>query len=183
FGWKVHQMDIKNAFLNGDLQEKVYMIQPKGYVVPGQEAKVCRLRKSLYGLKQEPQAWYINIDEHLIQHGFVRNPYNPNLYLKKQGGEIVIVIVYVDDLVITGSSVRMIDVMKKYLNRSFDMTNLGLMHYCLGLEVWKKENHIFVSQMKYTKITLEKFRMMDCTPIATPMENRLQLSHLDPSLE
>ncbi|KAH9294714.1 hypothetical protein KI387_038302, partial [Taxus chinensis] len=81
-----------------------------------------------------PRAWYIKIDEHLVQHGFVRNPYDPNLYLKKKGGEIVIVVVYVDDLVITGSSVRMIDAMKKDLNRSFDMTNLELMHYCLGLE-------------------------------------------------
>ncbi|KAH9309431.1 hypothetical protein KI387_037342, partial [Taxus chinensis] len=128
-----------------------------------------------------PRAWYIKIDEHLISHGFERNPYDPNLYLKKQGGEIVIVVVYVDDLVITGSSVKMIDATKKDFNRSFDMTDLGLMHYCLGLEVWKKENHIFVSQLKYTKTTLEKFRMMDCTPIATPMEARLQLSRSDPS--
>ncbi|KAH9321895.1 hypothetical protein KI387_016534 [Taxus chinensis] len=77
----------------------------------------------------------------------------------------------------------MIDETKKDLKRSFDMTDLGLMHYCLGLEVWQKENHIFVSQMKYTKTILEKFRMMDCTPIATPMENRLQLSRSDPSPE
>ncbi|KAH9313866.1 hypothetical protein KI387_022493, partial [Taxus chinensis] len=82
FGWKVHQMDVKSAFLNRDLQEEVYMTQPEGYVVPGQEAKVCRLKKSLYGLKQAPRAWYIKIDEHLVQHGFFRNPYDPNLYLK-----------------------------------------------------------------------------------------------------
>ena len=135
FGWKVHQMDVKSAFLNGDLQEEVYMTQPEGYVVPSQEEKVCRLKKSLYGLKQAPRAWYIKIDEHLVQHGFVRNPYDPNLYLKKQGGEMVIVVVYVDDLVITGSSVKMIDETKKYLKRSFDMKDLGLMHYCRGLEV------------------------------------------------
>ncbi|KAH9293381.1 hypothetical protein KI387_041415, partial [Taxus chinensis] len=84
---------------------------------------------------------------------------------------------------ITGSSVKMIDETKKDLKRSFDMTDLKLMHYYLGLEVWQKENNIFVSQIKYTKTTLEKFRMMDCTPIATPMENRLQLSHSDPSPE
>ncbi|KAH9316559.1 hypothetical protein KI387_025186, partial [Taxus chinensis] len=77
----------------------------------------------------------------------------------------------------------MIDSMKKCLNQSFDMTDLGLMHYCLRLEVWKKENHIFVSQMKYTKTKLDKLRMMDYTPIATPMENRLQLSRSDPSPE
>ena len=112
------------------------MTQPEGYVVPGQEAKVCRLEKSLYGLKQAPWAWYIKIDEHLVKHGFVRNPYNPNLYLKKKRGEIVIIVIYVDDLVITASSVKMIDEVKKYLNRSFDMTDLRLMHYCLGLEVW-----------------------------------------------
>ena len=86
FGWKVHQMDVKSAFLNGDLQEEVYMTQPEDYVIPGKEMMVCRLIKSLYGLKQAPQAWYIKIDEHLISHGFERNPYDPNLYLKKQGG-------------------------------------------------------------------------------------------------
>ena len=135
FGWKVHQMDVKSAFFNGDLQEEVYMTQPEGYVIPGKEMMVYRLIKSLYGLKQAPRAWYIKIDEHLISHGFERNPYDPNLYLKKQGGEMVIVVVYVDDLVITGSSVKMIDETKKYLKRSFDMKDLGLMHYCRGLEV------------------------------------------------
>ncbi|KAH9324001.1 hypothetical protein KI387_044458, partial [Taxus chinensis] len=79
------------------------------------------------------------------------------------------------------SSVKMIDVTKKYFNQLFDMTDIDLMHYCLGLEVWQKENHIFVSLLKYTKTMLEKFKMMDCTPIATPMEVRLQLSHSDPS--
>ncbi|KAH9324630.1 hypothetical protein KI387_004808, partial [Taxus chinensis] len=181
FDLKVHQMDVTSVFLNGDLQEEVYMTQPEGYVILGREEKVCRLKKSLYGLKQAPRAWYIKIDEHLVQHGFVRNPYDPNLYLEKQGGEMVIVVVYVDDLVITGSLVKMIDETKKDLKRSFDMIDLGLMHYCLGLEVCQKENNIFVSQMKYTKTTLEKFRMMDYTPIATPMENRLQLSHSDRS--
>ena len=83
FRWKVHQMDVKSAFLNRDLQEEVYMTQLEGYVVPNQEAKVCRRRKSLYGLKHAPRTWYIKIDEHLMQHGFVINPYDPNLYLKK----------------------------------------------------------------------------------------------------
>ncbi|KAH9288125.1 hypothetical protein KI387_032242, partial [Taxus chinensis] len=101
FGWKFHQMDVKSSFLNGDLQEEVYMTQPEGYVIPRKEMMVCRLIKSLYGLKQAPWEWYIKIDEHPISHRFERNPYDPNLYLKKQEGEIVIVVFYVDDLVIT----------------------------------------------------------------------------------
>lgn len=91
------------------------MTQPEGFVIPGKEEKVCKLITSLYGLKQSPRARYIKIDEHLIQHGFNRSPYDPNLYLKKKGGEIVILVVYVNDLVITGGSTRMIESTKKDL--------------------------------------------------------------------
>lgn len=82
FGWKVHQMYVKSAFLNGDLQEEVYMTQPPGFKVPGKEHQVCRLVKTLYGLKQAPQAWYIKIDKYLTDHGFQRSPSNSNLYVK-----------------------------------------------------------------------------------------------------
>ncbi|KAH9288484.1 hypothetical protein KI387_032601, partial [Taxus chinensis] len=104
FEWKVHQMEVKSAFLNGNLQE-VYMSQQEGFIVPREETKVCRLIKSMYGIKQDAQDWYIKIDEHLTQHGFEGNPYDLNLYLKKQRGEIVIIVVHVDDPVITNNYV------------------------------------------------------------------------------
>eukprot|EP01018_Ginkgo_biloba_P024032 Gb_18989 [translate_table: standard] len=150
-GWKVHQMDVKSDFLNGDLEEGVYMQQPEGFKVKGKEKLVCRLDKALYGLKQAPRAWYIKIDEHLRGSGFQRSASDPNLYIKKDG-DLVILVVYVDDLVITGNSLKLIDEVKGDLGKAFEMTDLGLLHYCLGIEV-----------------------MEDCKPANTPMGTRLKL--------
>eukprot|EP00253_Pinus_taeda_P009428 PITA_09428 len=149
FKWKVHQMDVKSAFLNGDLQEEVYMTQPPGFKIASQEQKVCRLAKALYGLKQAPRAWYMKIDQYLTDH---------------------------DDLIIIGSSAHLIHGIKQDLCRTFDMTDLGLLHYCLGIEVWQTENHIFLSHSKYAKNLVDRFRMQDCKPATTPMEPRLKLS-------
>eukprot|EP00253_Pinus_taeda_P006481 PITA_06481 len=143
FKWKVHQMDVKSAFLNGDLQEEVYMTQPPRFKIAGQEQKVCRLAKALYGLKQAPQAWYMKIDQYLTDHDFQRSPSDANLYIKHTGDDILFVVVYVDDLIIAGSSAHLIHGIKQDLCRTFDMTDLGLLHYCLGVEVWQTENHIF----------------------------------------
>eukprot|EP00253_Pinus_taeda_P031506 PITA_31506 len=148
FKWKVHQMDVKSAFLNGDLQEEVYITQPPGFKIAGQEQKVCRLAKALYGLKQAPRAWYMKIDQYLIDHGFRRSPSDANLYIKHTGDDILFVVVYVDDLIITGSSPHLIHGIKQDLCSTFDMTALGLLHYYLVVEVWQTENHIFLSQSK-----------------------------------
>eukprot|EP00253_Pinus_taeda_P006391 PITA_06391 len=145
FKWKVHQMDVKSAFLNGDLQEEVYMTQPPGFKIAGQEQKVCRLAKALYGLKQAPRAWYMKIDQYLTDHGFQRSPSDANLYIKNTDDNILFVVVYVDDLIITGSSAHLIHEIKQDLCRTFDMTDLGLLHYCLGIEVWQTENNISLS--------------------------------------
>ena len=135
FNWKVHQMDVKSAFLNGDLQEEVYMTQPPGFKVAGQEQKVCRLAKAICGLKQAPRAWYMKIDQYLTDQGFQRSPSDANLYIKHTGDDILFVVVYVDDLIITGSSAHLIHGIKQDLCRTFEMTDLGLLHYCLGVEV------------------------------------------------
>eukprot|EP00253_Pinus_taeda_P020762 PITA_20762 len=145
FNWKVHQMDVKSAFLNGDLQEEVYMTQPPGF-------------------------------KYLTDHDFQRSPSDANLYIKHTGDDILFVVVYVDDLIITGSSTHLIHGIKQDLCRTFDMTDLGLLHYCLGVEVWQTENHIFLSQCKYAKNLVDKFRMQDCKPATTPMESGLKLS-------
>eukprot|EP00253_Pinus_taeda_P009525 PITA_09525 len=176
FNWKVHQMDVKSAFLNGDLQEEVYMTQPPVFKVAGQEQKVCRLVKALYGLKQAPRAWYMKIDQYLTDHGFQRSPSDANLYIKHTGDDILSVVVYVDDLIITGGSAHLIHGNKQDLCSTFDMTDLGLLHYCLGVEVWQTENNIFLSQSKYAKNLVDRFRMQDCKPTTTPMEPGLKLS-------
>jgi hypothetical protein len=120
-GWKVHQLDVKSAFLNEDLKELVYMCQPKGFQVAGKEHLVCRLKKALYGLKQAPRAWYIKIDRYLVQQGFQRSPSNSNLYVKRVGNEIILLVVYVDDIIITGSEEDEITWIKSNMGRAFDM--------------------------------------------------------------
>eukprot|EP00253_Pinus_taeda_P004464 PITA_04464 len=176
FNWKVHQMDVKSAFLNGDLQEEFYMTQPPGFKVAGQEQKVCRFVKALYGLKQAPRAWYMKIDQYLIDHGFQRSPFDANLYIKHIGDDISFVVVYVDDLIITGSSAHLIHGIKQDLCSTFDMTDLGLLHYCLGVEVWQTKHNIFLSQSKYAKNLVDRFRMRDCKQATTLMEPGLKLS-------
>eukprot|EP00253_Pinus_taeda_P013737 PITA_13737 len=182
FKWKVHQMDVKSAFLNGDLQEEVYMTQHPGFKIAGQEQKVCILVKALYGLKQAPRAWYMKINQYLTDHGFQRSPSDANLYIKHTSDDILFVVVYVDDLIITGSSAHLIHGIKQDLCSTFDMTNLGLLHYCLGVEVWQTENPIFLSQSRYAKNVVDKFRMQDCKPASTPMEPGLKLSTHSSSL-
>jgi hypothetical protein len=137
FGWTIYQMDVKSAFLNGHLEEEVYMYQPQGFQVPGKEHMVCRLVKALYGLKQAPRAWYIKIDKHLQDNGFRRSFSDSNLYIKSEDGDVVILVIYVDDIIITGSEVGAITKVKSELCSAFDMTDLGLLHYCLGVEVWQ----------------------------------------------
>ena len=176
FNWKVHQMDVKSAFLYSDLQEEVYMMQPSGFKVAGQEQKVCRLAKAIYGLKQAPRAWYMKIDQYLTDHGFQQSPSDANLYIKHTGDDILFVVVYVDDLIITGSSTHLINEIKQDLCNTFDMIDLGLLHYCLGVEVWQTENNIFLFQSKYARNLVDRFRMQDCKPTTTPMEPGLKLS-------
>eukprot|EP01018_Ginkgo_biloba_P028622 Gb_03615 [translate_table: standard] len=108
FNWKMQQMDVMSAFLNGELEEEVYMCQPQGFQVPGREHLVCRLQKALYGLKQAPQAWYINIDTWLGEQGFQKSP-RSQLYVKSSGGRIILLVIYVDDIIITGSETKGIE--------------------------------------------------------------------------
>lgn len=102
-------MDVKSAFLNGDLQEEVCMTQPLGFKVASKEHQVCRLVKALYGLKQAPRAWYIKIDKYLIDQGIQRSPSDPHLYVKQNGDDILFLVIYVDDLIITGSAIHLIN--------------------------------------------------------------------------
>ncbi|KAH9314961.1 hypothetical protein KI387_023588, partial [Taxus chinensis] len=181
FGLKVYQMDVKSAFLNGDLEEEVYMTQPEGFRARGSEHLVCRLIKSLYGLKQAPRAWYIKIDKHLRDSSFTRSHFDPNLYVKSNDDDIVILIVYVDDLAIIGSGDAAIHKVKSDLCATFDMTDLGLLHYFLGVEFGQLDHLIFISQVKYASNLLQKFQMYDCNSSSTPMEVGLKLSAHDDS--
>eukprot|EP00253_Pinus_taeda_P030755 PITA_30755 len=141
-------MDVKSAFLNGDLQEEVYMTQPPRLEIEGQEHKVYKLIKALYGLKQAPQAWYAKMDEYLKKVGFQRSESDDTLYVRQQRKYLVILVMYVDDLIITGYHDDHIAQVEKELQAGFKMTDLGLLHYYLGVEVFQRPHHIFISQTK-----------------------------------
>ena len=133
-GWNVHQLDIKIAFLNGDLHEEVYVMQPRGFIQKGQEKKVCRLKKDLYGLKQAPRAWYEKIHAYLIAHGFCNNPTESTLYVKKTSDVFLVIVLYIDDMLLTGPNEDHIADFKAELNSAFEMSNLGLLHHYLGIQ-------------------------------------------------
>ncbi|KAM3194681.1 hypothetical protein ACQJBY_070996 [Aegilops geniculata] len=175
-GWQVHHMDVKSAFLNGDLQEEVYMQQPPGYAVDGQEGKVLRLRKALYGLRQAPRAWNAKLDESLCALGFERCPSEHAVYRRGTGGSLLIVGVYVDDLIITGAAMPEIDTFKQQMTTMFRMSDLGKLSYYLGIEVSQERDRIVLGQAAYAKRLLERAGMEDCNPSNTPMEARLKLS-------
>eukprot|EP00253_Pinus_taeda_P034657 PITA_34657 len=172
-------MDVKSAFLNGDLQEEVYMTQPPGFKVVGQEQKVYRLVKALYGLKQAPQAWYMKIDKYLTHHGFQQSPSDANLYIKHTGDDILFVVVYVDDLIITGSSTHLIHGIKQDLRNTFDMTDLGLLHYCLGLKSGKLRTTSFSHSPSIPEIlwTGSECRIANLRQLLWNQGSNFQLSH------
>lgn len=175
--WPIFQLDVKSAFLHGELQEQVFVDQPPGYVQRGHEEKVLRLKKALYGLKQAPRAWYSHIDAYFVKQGFQKCPYEHTLYVKVSNkGKVLIVCLYVDDLIYTGSDVDMFDDFKKSMMNEFDMIDLGLMHYFLGIEVVQSAAGNFVFQKKYVKDVLERFQMINSNPVGTPTEIGLKLT-------
>jgi hypothetical protein len=172
--WKLHQMDVKTAFLNGVIEQEVYIEQPQGFEVEDRKSHVCKLKKSLYGLKQAPRAWYGRIDSFLTSLGFTKSKADSNLYFKVMNDEPVILLLYVDDLFLTGEE-KFITECKKRLASKFEMKDLGLMHYFLGLEVWQSPERIFLNQGKYAVKILKRFDMLECKPMNTPMEAKLKL--------
>jgi hypothetical protein len=143
-GWKLHQMDVKTTFLNGEIDEEVYIEQPEGFVIHNEKTHVCRLKKAMYGLKQAPRAWYEKMDGFLMSLGFSKSTADPNLYYHIVGNECLILVLYVDELFLTGSE-RLIAECKRALTFEFEMKDLGMMHYFLGLEVRHRTGEIFLS--------------------------------------
>ena len=134
--WMIYQLDVKSVFLNGELKEEVYLEQPEGFVQKGKEQLVCRLKKSLYRLKQATRSWYEKIDSFFLQHGYNRSKNDPNLYtMKDEKGCIVLISLYVDDLIITGDVVDLIKEIKQQMSQMFEMKDLGELRYYLGLKI------------------------------------------------
>jgi hypothetical protein len=143
-GWKLLHMDVNTAFLNGVIEEEVYIDQPQGFVIYGKESHVCKLKKSLYRLKHAPRAWYARINNYLMSLGFTKSDADPNLYYRVEDGCPLILVLYVDDLCLTWDE-KPIDGCKRELTSKFEMKDLCLMHYFLGLDVWQRSDEIFLS--------------------------------------
>lgn len=169
--WPLHQLDIKNAFLNGELEEEVYMKIPPGLESPSNSNMVCRLRKSLYGLKQSPRAWFDRLTKVVKQDGFVQCQADHTMFVKHSvDGKIALFIVYVDDIVITGDDYDQINHLKNLLAKEFEVKDLGQLKYFLGMEIARTKNGISVSQRKYTLDLLQETGMLGCKAANTPIE-------------
>eukprot|EP00253_Pinus_taeda_P034065 PITA_34065 len=165
-GWKIHQMDVKTVLPDGKIEEEVYIEHPEGFETFDHELHVYRLKKALYRLKQAPHAWYNKIDIYFTGLGFTKSGADANLYHIMVEGKPLIIVLYVDDLILTGDD-QFIKSCKEDLAREFEMKDLGLMHYFLGMELWQKDGEVFVSQGRYANEILRRFHMEKCNPMQT----------------
>ena len=174
--WEVHHLDIKTAFLHGELREDVFVHQPEGFIVAGEEHKVYKLRKALYGLKQAPRAWNEKLNS--ILHGlrFYKCSKEPSLYRREDKRGLLVVVVYVDDLLVKGSSLELICEFKKDMSCKFKMSDLRQLTYYLGIEVHQYEGGIILKQARYARKILEKGGLNACNPSHVPMDVNVSLS-------
>ena len=173
---EVHQMDVKTTFLNGDLNEEIYMEQPEGFSAPRQEMKVCRLVKSLYGLKQASKQWHEKFDNVILSHGFKINECDKCVYVKDDEHGYVIVCLYVDDMPIVGSDDKMITSTKNMLNSRFDMKDMGLADVILGIKIKRTSDGLVLSQSHYVDNILGKFDKDKSGIARTPVDVTLHFS-------
>lgn len=170
--WTIHQLDVKNAFLRGTLNETVYMEQPPGFIDPQQSHCVCLLKKSLYGLRQAPRAWFDKFSNFLLENGFFYSTADPSLFVLHTGSDTVLLLLYVDDIVLTGSSTQLLTTLIELLSLHFHMKDLGHLHYFLGIEVKRSPYDLFLCQTKYAIDLLTRAHMTSCKPVSTPLPLR-----------
>ncbi|KRY44405.1 Retrovirus-related Pol polyprotein from transposon TNT 1-94 [Trichinella britovi] len=185
YGLIAHQLDFVSAYLNGEIEEEIYMEIPEkrdevlkcSKVKQNLDGKVCRIRKSLYGLKQSGRQWYKKLDEKLSQYGLKTTSGDPCIYFERRGRELAIAAIYVDDVIIASNNTARLNELKKALAKSFKMNDMGPIHYCLGIEIKQSANgDIEMSQQKYIMDILEKFRMMNSKPVETQIDDSNKLS-------
>ena len=177
-GWSISHLDVNNAFLHGDLEEDIYMRQPIGFE-QGDPSLVCKLNKALYGLKQASRSWFLTIQSVLLSLGFSQSKADTSLFFRNSGKETVYLLIYVDDMLITGSShIAVKDVISK-LSHHFSLKDLGEVRHFLGVEVTHTAQGIHLCQAAYIKELLNKVQMQDCKPYPTPMLSTLKLSKDD----
>ncbi|WVZ76273.1 hypothetical protein U9M48_024260 [Paspalum notatum var. saurae] len=174
-GFKLQQMDVNSAFLNGFIEEEVYVRQPPGFESARFSDRVYKLRKALYGLKQAPRAWYARLKSFLLKSGFVMGSVDKTLFLLSRGGDTLIVRIYVDDIIFGGSSHALVSSFAKQMSREFEMSLIGELQFFLGLQIKQGLEGTFVHQAKYTRDILKKFNMGDSKPMTTPISTNTAL--------
>ncbi|GJX80864.1 retrovirus-related pol polyprotein from transposon TNT 1-94 [Tanacetum coccineum] len=176
---ELEQLDVKIAFLHGDLEEEIYMSQPEDFVVQGKEDYVCKLRKSLYGLKQTPRQWYKRFDSFMVKHGFSRSAYDCCVYHKKEAyGSLIYLLLYVDDMLVAAKDMEELNKLKILLNTKFDMKDLGAARKILGMEIIRDRKHgkPFLSQKSYIEKIISRFGMSSAKSVNTPSSANFRLS-------
>jgi hypothetical protein len=178
--WPLHQFDVKNAFLHGDLEEEVYMDVPPGYTANSESEVVCKLQRALYGLKQSPRAWFGRFSWAMKKYGYTQSNSDHTLFLKHRLGKVTALIIYVDDMIITGDDVVEISKLQKQLATELEMKSLGGLKYFLGIEVARSKQGIFLSHRKYVLDLLSEVGLLDCKPADTPIVQNHRLGeHTD----
>ena len=186
--WHIHQMDVKTAFLNGDLDHEIYMSQPPGYIDKKHPDYVCKLQRSLYGMKQSARCWNEKIDAYLRKTGYAANPHDPCVYVKKtkdgtgKTSKMVVLILYVDDILLASADRSLIDQEKASLAKGFEMEDRGEAHFVLGMAIKRdrKKRILTIDQKSYVTAVIDRFGMTDCTPVDTPMEAGKRFDQLKP---
>ncbi|RVW23478.1 Retrovirus-related Pol polyprotein from transposon TNT 1-94 [Vitis vinifera] len=172
--WDLFQMDVKNAFLNGDLSEAVYMQPPSGLSV--ESNKVCHLRRALYGLKQAPRAWFAKFSSTIFRLGYTASPYDSTLFLRRTDKGTILLLLYVDDMIITGNDLSGIQELKDFLSQQFEMKDLGHLSYFLGLEITHSTDGLYITQAKYASDLLSQAGLTDSKNVDTPVELNAHLT-------
>ncbi|CAL1359087.1 unnamed protein product [Linum trigynum] len=174
--WPIYQFDVNNAFLQGPLQEEVYMTQPPGFRDPAHPDHVCRLRRAIYGLRQAPRAWYDALSAFLISCGFVKTCSDASLFVYSRNGVQAYFLMYVDDLLLTGNDASFLRSFQDKLSAEFSLKQLGNVHYFLGIEVLPTASGFLLSQHKYINDLLTRFQMHEARPTPTPLTSTARLT-------
>lgn len=164
-------MDVNNAFLYGQLDEDVYMCLPDGYS-DKDDTRVCKLNKSLYGLKHAPRKWDEKLTSVLFENGFKQSKNDFSLFIKNKNGIFIALLVYVDDIVITDNNVQAINEVKSFMSSKFLIKDLGKLKYFLGIEVLESDGNLFLTQRKYCLEVLFEFGILACKPCNIPIETK-----------
>nr|GFA41110.1 retrovirus-related Pol polyprotein from transposon TNT 1-94 [Tanacetum cinerariifolium] len=171
----VYQMDVKTAFLNGNLREKVYVSQSDGFEDPDNPNHVYKLKKALYGLKQAPGAWYDMLSSFLLSQDFSKGSVDPTLFIRKNGNDLLLVQIYIDDIIFAASTLELCDLFANLMCSKFKMSMMGKISFFLGLQISQSPRGIFINQSKYALESLKKYGFESCDPVDTPMVEKSKL--------